>query len=202
MLDSPPTEKHHASMSELDQILANIEQARLSSEKRSQWQPGHVGSIDIRIAADGSWFHEGRPFQRLSLVKLFASVLHRQGDDHFLLTPAEKLKIQVDDAPFVANIVEVIEQDQQSAIVFTTNLDDRILVDNNHPVRVETDPETQTPRPYVHYRDGLDALIGRNAFFELINMASETRRNGQLYLTLGSLGHEFDLGCVEEEVGA
>ena len=184
-------------MSELDQILANIDQANVSTEKRKQWHPNHVGTIDIRIAADGSWFHEGRPFQRLSLVKLFASVLHRQDHDHFLLTPAEKLKIQVDDAPFVANLVEVIEQDQKAAIVFTTNLEDRIVVDSNHPIRVEIDPETQTPRPYVHYRDGLEALISRNAFFELTNLASETIRDGQLYLTVSSLGREFELGCVD-----
>lgn len=184
-------------MPELERILAQISQTEAQGEKRKQWQPSHVGTIDIRIAADGSWFHEGRPFQRLSLVKLFASVLHRQGNDHFLLTPAEKLKIQVDDAPFVANLVEVIEQDKKAAIVFTTNLDDRIVVNSDHPIRVEIDPETQTPRPYVHYRDGLDALISRNAFFELTNLASETIRDGQLYLTVSSLGHEFDLGCVD-----
>ena len=184
-------------MSELDSILAQISQADAQSEKRRQWQPVHVGTIDIRIAADGSWFHEGRAFQRLSLVKLFASVLHKQGDDYFLLTPAEKLKIQVDDAPFVANLMEVMEQDGKTAIVFTTNLDDRIVVDHNHPVRIEFDPATQSPRPYVHCRDGLDALIGRNAFFELANLASEANRDGQLYLTINSLGHEFDLGCLD-----
>lgn len=184
-------------MSELDQLLANIEQAKATGEKRSQWNPGHVSSIDIRIAADGQWFHEGRPFRRLSLVKLFASVLRKQEQEYFLLTPAEKLKIQVDDAPFVANLVEVIEQDQQSAIVFTTNLDDRIVVGDDHPIRVEVDSQTQTPRPYVHYRDGLDALISRNVFFELANLATETIRDGKLYLTVSSLGHEFDLGCAD-----
>ena len=183
-------------MSELDHLLDQIEQSRRQSEIREQWQPKHIGSIDIRIAADGSWFHEGRPFQRMSLVKLFASVLRKEGDAYFLLTPAEKLEIQVEDAPFVATLVET----QESAIVFTTNLGDRLVVDAEHPVRVEIDPQTQTPRPYVHYRDGLDALISRSAFFDLINLACESERDGKHYLTISSMGQTFDLGCVEEDI--
>lgn len=197
MLDRPAGQKHHAAMPALDQILANIEKAKASSEMRKNWHPSHTGTIDIRIATDGRWFHEGRPFQRLSLVKLFASVLCRQKQDYFLLTPAEKLKIQVDDAPFIANLVEIVEQNQRSAIVFTTNLDDRIVVDGDHPIRIEIDQQSQTPRPYVHYRDGMDALIGRNAFFELANLATETTRDGKVFLTVSSLGEEFNLGCVD-----
>jgi len=183
-------------MSELNQILSDINQAETQSEKRQQWQPKHIGSIDIRIAADGSWFHEGRPFQRMSLVKLFASVLRKEGDAYFLLTPAEKLEIQVEDAPFVATLVET----QDSAIIFTTNLGDRLVVDAEHPVRVEIDPQTQIPRPYVHYRDGLDALVSRSAFFDLINLAEERERDGKHYLTVSSMGQTFDLGCVEEGI--
>ena len=183
-------------MSELDHLLANIEQAELQSEQRKQWLPKHIGSIDIRIAADGSWFHEGRPFQRMSLVRLFASVLRKEGDGYFLLTPAEKLEIQVEDAPFVATLVET----QESAIIFTTNLGDHLVVDAEHPVRVEIDPKTQTPRPYVHYRDGLDALISRSAFFDLINLAEEHERDGRTYLTVSSMGQTFDLGCAEEGI--
>ena len=181
-------------MSELDHLLANIEQAELQSEQRKQWQPKHIGNIDIRISADGQWFHEGRPFQRMSLVRLFASVLRKEGDVYFLLTPAEKLEIQVEDAPFVATLVETGE----SAIIFTTNLGDRLVVDAEHPVRVEIDPQTQIPRPYVHYRDGLDALISRSAFFDLINLAEEHERDGKTYLTVSSMGQTFDLGCAEE----
>lgn len=180
-------------MCELDQLLANIDQAKDKSEARKHWHPSHVGVIDIRIATDGSWFHEGRPFQRLSLVKLFASVLQREGDEYFLLTPAEKLKIQVDDAPFIATMVE----SKESAIVFTTNLGDRILLDEHHPIRVDIDRQTQIPRPYVHYRDGLDALISRSAFFDLINLAEEQQRDGKFYLTISSLGQEFELGCID-----
>ena len=186
-------------MSQLDQLQADIEQLRTRSEVQKHWQPEHTGSIDIRIAADGNWYHEGRPFLRQSLVKLFASVMCREGDDYFLLTPAEKLKIVVEDAPLLATLVDQITENQQSALVFTTNIGDRIVVDSAHPIRVEVDAKTQIPRPYVHYRDGLDALITRSAFYDLINLASEYERNGKHYLTVSSLGQTFDLGCIEEE---
>ena len=181
-------------MSALEQLLAEIKQAAQQGEKRKLWQPRQIGEIDIRIAADGQWFHEGRPFQRQALVRLFSSVLRREGDEHFLLTPAEKLKIQVDDAPFMATMVEF----RESALVFTTNLGDQFVADAEHPVRVEVDPQTQTPRPYIHYRDGLDALVSRSAFFDLINLAEERERDGKLYLTVSSLGQTFELGCTEE----
>ena len=187
-------------MSQLDRLFDDIEQAQNRSEMQKQWQPSHVGSINIRITADGCWYHEGRPFKRESLVKLFASVMRREGEDYFLLTPAEKLKIEVEDAPFLATLVEQITENQQTALVFTTNLDDRIVVDAAHPIRVEVDAQTQTPRPYVHYRDGLDALITRSAFFDLINLADECERDGKHYLTVSSMGQIFDLGCAEEDI--
>ncbi len=180
-------------MSELENLLAEIKAAENYSEIRKRWRPTHVGSIDIRIAADGQWFHEGRAFQRQSLVKLFARVLCRQGEEYFLLTPQEKLKIQVDDAPFVATIVER----RQSTLVFTTNLAEHIIVDREHPLRLEIDTKTGIPRPYVHCRDGLDALISRSAFFDLANLAEEQERDGKLYLTISSLDYEFELSCTD-----
>jgi len=119
-------------------------------------------------------------------------VLCKEDDDYFLITPAEKLKIQVDDAPFVATMVDA----QENALVFTTNLEDKFIADAEHPIRVEIDLETQTPRPYVHYRDGLDALISRNAFYDLINLAEEQVHDNNVYLTVNSLGQEFVLGCA------
>ncbi len=184
-------------MSELNQLLRDIEKAESSSLVRKNWHPRHCGAIDIRIASDGTWYHEGRAFQRLSLVKLFASVLHREGDEYFLLTPAEKLKIQVDDAPFVASLVEYISENNQQAIVFTTNLGDKILLDEHHPVHIDIDQQTQMPRPYVYCRDGLEALISRSAFYDLINLAEESQRDGKHYLTIISQGVEFELGCMD-----
>jgi hypothetical protein len=185
-------------MPELDQLLISIEQAESSGHANMNWQPKHVGEINIQIKADGQWFHEGRPFRRLALVKLFASVLRREGDTHYLVTPGEKLSIQVDDAPFVATVMELMENDDHQALIFTTTLGDSIIADEQHPIRVETDPVTLLPRPYIHFRNGLDALISRSAFFDLANMAQEVEHNGGTYLVVRSMGAEFNLGICDE----
>jgi len=185
-------------MSELTQILADIEAVEANSEARRAWDPERVGEIDIRIAADGTWYHEGRPFQRQALVRLFAGVLRREGDDYFLVTPVEKLRIRVDDAPFVAGMVERIDDGGQDAIVLTTNIGTRVVVDEAHPLRVEIDADSGEPRPYVQLHDGLEALIGRGAFFELANFAEERQRDGERVLCVSSRGTDFVLGRSDQ----
>lgn len=185
-------------MPKLDQLLNNIEQAESSSHANKNWQPAHIGEIDIHIKANGQWFHEGRLFQRLALVKLFASVLRREGDSHYLVTPGEKLSIRVDDAPFVATTLEVLDNNGQQVLVFTTTLGDSIIADEQHPIRVETDPSTLLPRPYIHFRNGLDALISRSAFFDLANTAKEIECNEKNYLVVRSMGTEFNLGTCND----
>lgn len=185
-------------MSELNQLLRNIEQAESSSLARKDWQPSHNGVIDIRIASDGTWYHEGRAFRRESLTRLFASVLRKEEDKYYLLTPTEKLSIHVDDAPFVATMLETYNENGQQALVFTTNFGDKIVADSQHLIRVEIDAATGKPRPYIHFRDGLDALISRTAFFDLANMAETIERDGRMHLTVSSMGVDFDLGCADE----
>jgi hypothetical protein len=185
-------------MSELEQILESIQSSDTASAANLDWQPARQGSIDIRIASNGDWYHEGRCFQRDSLIKLFASVLRREADDYFLVTPAEKLRIEVEDAPFIATLVETIDTDNGPAIVFTTNIDERIILDPEHGLRIEVDQNNDEPRPYVYVRNGLEALISRSAFYDLINMAREIERDGSGYLVVSSLGHDFDLGSTEE----
>ena len=185
-------------MSELDQLLSEIEAAESTTLARKNWRPKHLGTIDIRIAADGTWYHEGRMFQRPGLTKLFSTVLSKEDNDYFLLTPAEKLSIQVDDAPFVATMVEQVDDGENQALVFTTNLGERIVADQQHAIRVDIDSDSDLPRPYIHVRDGLEALIGRNAFFELVNMANTQQRDGKLYFTVASMGTKFILGCADE----
>ncbi|MEE8365034.1 MAG: DUF1285 domain-containing protein [Gammaproteobacteria bacterium] len=185
-------------MSELNQLLRDIEQAESSSLARKDWQPRYSGVIDIRIASDGTWYHEGRAIQRESLTRLFASVLRKQDDEYFLLTPAEKLSIRVDDAPFVATMLEILYEEGQQALLFTTNLGDKIVADSDHPIRVEIDEATGEPRPYIHFRDGLEALISRTAFFDLANASEISTRDGRRHLTITSMGTQFDLGCPDE----
>ena len=184
-------------MSELDQLLREIEASEAASRAKLDWNPGHCGQIDIRIAADGTWYHEGRKFRRESLIRLFAGVLRRENKNYFLVTPAEKLQIQVEDAPFIANLVEAFDDRGRQAIVFTTNIGERIILDAEHPLRIEIDADSGEPRPYILVRDGLEALIGRSAFFDLINLADERERDGKIYLVVTSLGHEFELGTTE-----
>ncbi len=185
-------------MSELDDIFAAIEAGDAASAAKREWNPSRSGEIDIRIAADGTWYHEGRAFQRDALLRLFANVLRREGDDYYLVTPAEKLRIRVDDAPFVAGLVERVDEGGRAAIVLTTNTGERIPLDADHPLRIETDPHSGEPRPYLRLRDGLDALIGRGAFYDLIQLADENERDGRRVLEIKSLGTSFEIGSLDD----
>jgi hypothetical protein len=185
-------------MSELEQILDAIESGESAQANRRHWNPRQQGEIDIRIAADGNWFHDGRRFQRAAMVKLFAGILRREDNAYYLVTPVEKLRIQVEDAPFVANLVERFEENGDTAIVFTTNIGERIVVDADHAIRVDIDADTREPRPYVHFRDGLEALISRSAFYDLFNLAHENTRDGGRYLAVTSMGQQFELGSTDE----
>ncbi|TNF87571.1 MAG: DUF1285 domain-containing protein [Gammaproteobacteria bacterium] len=185
-------------MSGIEQLIASIEASEIEHSARLEWKPSQQGEIDIRIAADGNWYHEGRKFQRESLTKLFAGVLRRENDEYFLITPVEKLRIEVEDAPFVATLVEQLDDGDRRAIVFTTNIGERIVLDREHPIRVEIDADSGEPRPYIMLRNGLEALISRRAFFDLANMAEERQRDGRDYLVVTSMGEEFELGSSDE----
>lgn len=153
------------------------------------WNPPNCGEIDIRILRDGSWRHEGRPIPRPALVRLFSTVLRKDPDGYVLVTPAEKLKIEVDDVPFVA----VAMERRGGALVFRTNVGDEVEAGPEDPLRVETDPATGEPRPYVHVRRGLEARLARPVFYELVDMAE--LREGRLGVV--SKGAWFDLGPAE-----
>ncbi|PWJ22239.1 DUF1285 domain-containing protein [Jannaschia seohaensis] len=129
------------------------------------WDPPYCGEIDIVIKRDGTWIHEGTPIGRLGLVRLFASVLKREGDRYFLVTPVEKLGLQVEDAPFVAVDFEVADGD----ITFSTNVGDLVTAGPDHPIRVELGPDGE-PSPYIEVRRGLEALIDRKSFYRLVEI--------------------------------
>ena len=186
-------------MSDIEQLIQQIQQAEAASTANRPWDPSHCADIDIRIAVDGTWYHEGRPFQRESLVKLFATVLRREDDgEYYLLTPAEKMHIQVDDAPFVAVRVDRMQEQGKQALVFTTNLDEQIIADEAHPIWVEQNPNTGEPRPYLYFRDNLHALIARAPYLELVELGNCLERDGKTFLYVESLGNQFELGCVDD----
>lgn len=149
------------------------------------WHPAHCGDIDIVIKRDGVWFHEGTPIGRAPLVRLFSTVLRKDPDGFHLVTPVEKLRITVEDAPFTAVAVETTPQ----GLRFTTNVGDEVDAGPANPIRVETDLETGEPAPYVEVRRGLEARIARPVFYELVEMSEEraTDAGFQLGVTSGGL---------------
>ncbi len=153
------------------------------------------GHYDIRIARDGTWYYLGSPILRKPLVKLFSSVLIRDDEGQFWLeTPAERGRIDVDDAPFTA--VEVRVEGPQSAqvLTFRTNLDHEIAAGASNPLRVVTDPATGEPRPYLTVRPGLEALVLRPVFYELVGLAVEGAGGDAGMLGVWSGGLFFVLG--------
>ena len=134
------------------------------------WNPDFSGDMDMRIARDGTWFHEGGAINRFALARLFATILKREGDRYYLVTPVEKFGITVEDAPFVAVSCDVEGEGHAQMLVFETNMEDRVLAGKNNPIRVARDLNTGEPSPYVMVRDGLEALIDRKTFYRLIDL--------------------------------
>jgi len=134
------------------------------------WNPPFCGDIDMEIRRDGTWFYEGTPIGRPGLVQLFSTILWREGDKYFLITPVEKVGIRVQDAPFVAVDFDVTGQGAAQQLSFTTNLDDQAKAGPDFPIRVVRDPETGEPSPYVLIRRNLEALIDRKSFYRLVDL--------------------------------
>ncbi len=136
------------------------------------WNPDFCGDLDMRIARDGTWFYLGTPIGRPELVRLFSTILRRDGDDYFLVTPVEKVGITVDDAPFVAVDFEVTGSGADQILTFETNVGDTVTAGPDTPIRVVRDPVTGEPSPYVSVRANLEALIDRKSFYRLVDIAA------------------------------
>lgn len=155
------------------------------------------GDFDFRIARDGTWFYRGSPIGRKPLVRLFSTVLRRENDGSFwLVTPVERGRITVDDAPFVAVEMNVTGVGQDQELAFRTNVGDWVTADAEHPIRVDY-KRGEEPSPYIRVRGALDALIGRSVFYQLVDLA-ETRPTAQGdELGVWSGGSYFLLGATE-----
>jgi hypothetical protein len=159
------------------------------------WNPAHCGEIDIVIKRNGLWFHEGTPIGREALVRLFSTVLRKDPDGVYLVTPVEKMKITVEDAPFVAVRVDRAKNETGGeALRFLTNVGDEVEAGPENAIRVETDPATGEPAPYLHVRRGLEALIARPVFYELVDMAEERETPEGPRLEVKSNGVWFPVG--------
>ena len=154
------------------------------------WNPAFCGDIDMRIARDGTWYYLGTPIGRAPMVKLFSSILKREGDSYFLVPPAEKVGIKVDDAPLLA--VDVIASGEGKAQIlhFVTKTEDEVEADAEHPITVCL--KNGEPAPYIHVRAGLNALIDRKSFYRMIELGChEVQQDGQSWFGLWSKGHFF-----------
>ena len=146
------------------------------------WHPPYCGEIDIRIARDGTWWHEGSPIGREKLVRLFSTILRREGDRYFLVTPVEKVGIVVEDVPFIAVDFTVTGTGQGQALHFTTNVGDHVTAGPDAPLRLDG------PAPYVMVRAGLEGRLDRKSFYRLAELGCVEPRDGEDWFGVWSGG--------------
>lgn len=150
---------------------------------------------DIRIARDGTWYHEGDPIRRIELAKLFSTVLRRdEAGDYWLITPVERGRIAVEDVPFVAVEMTVDGEGEEQVLSFRTNLDHWVEAGPDHPIRVVEDPETGEPTPYIGIRDRLEARILRPVFYDMVERSETVERAGAAEVGIWSRKVFFALG--------
>ncbi|MCP5086694.1 MAG: DUF1285 domain-containing protein [Rhodobacteraceae bacterium] len=157
------------------------------------WHPEFCGDLDMRIARDGTWFYLGTPIGRKPLVKLFSSIIRKDGEDYFLVTPVEKVGITVDDAPFVAIDFEVEGEGEAQNLTFLTQVDDEAVAGPDNPIRVVRDAETGEPSPYVLIRANLEALIDRKSFYRLVDLGVHRVEDGERWFGVWSGGVFFPI---------
>jgi hypothetical protein len=152
------------------------------------WNPAHCGDIGLEIRRDGSWWQSGVRFSREKLVRLFSTILRRDADGYYLVTPHEKVVVKVEDAPFMGVRVDRHESDGHQVILVTTNVGDVVAVDTEHPLRVETDPRTGEPSTYVRVRGGLEARLARPPYYELVSWAVPDRDTSTMRVMSSGVG--------------
>jgi len=174
----------------LENISKQLNDSKTKKPPVEEWNPPFCGDIDLLIKNDGSWFYNGTIFKRLSLVKLFASVLKKEGTDYFLVTPVEKVGITVKDAPFVLTSWQWQDQ-QQTIMSVTTNLDDEFILSKDHPIIISEKGEL-----YVVVRRNLWAKVHRNVYYQWVDIAKEIQTKNGTELIFSSAGEQFSLGVI------
>ncbi|MGN6461514.1 MAG: DUF1285 domain-containing protein [Pseudolabrys sp.] len=173
----------------LDALVAGVPRESRGLPPVHLWNPPFCGDIDMRIAADGTWYYMKTPIGRPALVKLFASVLKREDEHYFLVTPVEKVGIVVDDAPFLA--VEM--QQEAGTLRFRTNVDDWVDCDTDHRLRFEPESATGGLKPYLHVRRDLWAKVTRALFYDLVALGEERDVDGRRMFGVASAGAFFPM---------
>jgi uncharacterized protein len=175
---------------DLSSLQKNLAEQSASVAPIDTWNPAFCGNIDMQIKHDGSWHYMGTPIGRHALVKLFAGVVKREGDAYFLVTPVEKVGIQVADSPFV--IIQWQQIDGQ--LLLTSNVDDTVIVSQSHPLELLSDRCNGQLLPYVLIRRNLWARLHQNVFYQLAEIGQIHEINGERHLTVESAGQRYSLG--------
>ena len=188
----------HSGLEAITGALDTASGGRKGPSPVERWNPPFCGDLDMRIASDGTWFYAKTPIGRPALVQLFASVLKREGDKYFLVTPAEKCGIQVDDAPFLAVELEIKESSAGQVLNFRTNVDDWVQCGPEHVLRFEPESGTEGLKPYLHVRRDLWAKVTRALFFDLVELGEERESEGKAMFGVTSMGAFFPMAPAEE----
>ena len=161
-----------------------------------KWNPDYCGEMDLTIRRDGVWVHEGTPIGRARLVRLLSTVIRKDGDRYFLVTPAEKLGIKVEDAPFLAVLMRIEGDGGGRRLIFTTNVGDEVIAGPDHPISYRASDGGKAP--YLHVRAGLDALISRAVFYDLVAIGETRDIDGESWFGVKSDGVFFAFGRADE----
>ena len=211
-----------SSLNDMETLTQYLKSSVGSRQGRSippleNWHPEQVIDMDLVIKANGEWWHEGTHMTRESLVSLFATVLWKEEkeglSEYFLKTPAQKLRIKVEDVPLLINDVGIVNEEGISWLEFTTTTGDIVRLDQHHQIELRpfivTDKENAVTndslasneqiRPYLLVRNGLEALIGRNTFYHLTEIGKLTEQQGVVILTLQSGGKDYQLSMPDEQ---
>ena len=190
-------EKSHTGSSS-DELKESLEGGLLGDKSGVPTGQLFCGDIDMRIARDGTWYYHGSPIERRQLVKLFGSILKRDDQgDFWLETPVEKCRIKVEDAPFQAVEMSVEGSEHNQLLSFRTNVDDIVTAGPENRIRVVIDSETGEPSPYLQVRAGIEALITRAVFYDLVELAVEKQDDGRTVLSVWSDSVCFTLGQAD-----
>jgi hypothetical protein len=178
--------------------LAETLRAPPSASRAGARQPIDCGHFDIRIARDGTWYYRDSPIARMPLVRLFSTVLRRdEQGGYWLVTPAERGRITVDDAPFIAVELARHGEGPSQELIFRTNIDESVAAGRDHPLRIVNDPATGEPNPYILMRNGLEARLSRPVFYELVELGQEERVGDATLYGVWSKGEFFPLGPLD-----
>lgn len=179
--------------------VAELAKAQKGLPPVEKWNPDFCGDIDMVIARDGSWHYMGTPIRRPAMVRLFSTVLRRDADGkYFLVTPAEKVGIRVEDAPFLAVTMEVSGAGREQNLTFTTNLGDEAMAGEDRPLRFDIHPQTEEIGPYVLIRGRLEAKLARPVYYDLVELGVREIRDGVSWFGVWSGGVFFPLAREDE----